>query len=108
MTRMIGSVKWFDSKKGYGFIDINGTDTFVHFSEIQSDSYKKLFPGEYVECEINDEQEKTRCVNVTGVNGGKLLIQNENYRYKVFPVRADDESNPDSNLDDTLVVNDEQ
>ena len=95
---MIGCVKWFDSKKGYGFIDINGEDIFVHFSEIQSDSYKKLYPGEYIECEVNKDDGKTKCVNVTGVNGGKLLIQNENYRYKIFPIRNDESNLGEYNL----------
>ena len=83
---MIGSVKWFDSKKGYGFIETQeSNDYFVHFSEIQSENYKKLYPGEYVEFDVSEDSEKPCCKNVTGPNGGKLLIQNEKYRYKVYP-----------------------
>ena len=38
-----GTVKWFSSEKGYGFISQeNGEDLFVHFSEIQGDGYKSL------------------------------------------------------------------
>ena len=86
MSRMIGSVKWFDSKKGYGFIEAPGSnDLFVHFSAIQSEDYKKLYPGEYVEFSISENSDKPSCLNVTGPNGGKLLIQNEKYRYKIYP-----------------------
>ena len=62
MSRVIGSVKWFDSKKGYGFIEITGqNDLFVHFSEIQSDNYKKLYPGENVSLDV----EKNTGISLT-------------------------------------------
>ena len=100
MSRVIGSVKWFDSKKGYGFIEISGqNDLFVHFSEIQSDNYKKLYPGEYVEFEIDSESDRPCCLNVTGPNRGKLLIQNEKYRYKVYP---NENLSVDSSVDDVV------
>ena len=39
----VGTVKWFNEGKGYGFIEAeNGTDLFVHFSEIQGDGFKTL------------------------------------------------------------------
>jgi CspA family cold shock protein len=45
-----GRVKWFNDKKGYGFItDDDGTDVFVHFSGIDGDGYKKLAEGQRVE-----------------------------------------------------------
>lgn len=44
-----GRVKWFDSKKGYGFIEgDDGKDLFVHFSSIQVEGYKTLEQGERV------------------------------------------------------------
>ena len=47
---MTGVVKWFDSKKGYGFISVEGgDDVFVHFSAIRSDGYKTLDEGQKVE-----------------------------------------------------------
>ncbi len=48
----VGTVKWFNESKGYGFIESeNGTDLFVHFSEIQSDGFKTLVEGQAVEFE---------------------------------------------------------
>ncbi|MGA2582323.1 MAG: cold-shock protein [Tepidisphaeraceae bacterium] len=48
----IGTVKWFDSKKGFGFIlNPDGTDVFVHFTSIQGDGFRSLKDGERVEYE---------------------------------------------------------
>ena len=49
--RQSGTVKWFDNRKGYGFIlrDPEGDAVFVHFREIQGDGYKTLFEGQRVE-----------------------------------------------------------
>ena len=48
--KISGTVKWFDSKKGYGFIESEGEkDVFVHFSEIQAEGYKILKDGQKVE-----------------------------------------------------------
>jgi len=45
--KVSGKVKWFDAKKGYGFIEVEGKDDiFVHFSEIQLEGYKSLIDGD--------------------------------------------------------------
>jgi len=45
-----GTVKWFNAKKGYGFIsDADGNDVFVHFSALDMDGFKELKDGEKVE-----------------------------------------------------------
>jgi cold shock protein len=50
----IGPVKWFDSKKGFGFIvGPSGQDVFVHFSSIDGDGFRALRDGETVEYELN-------------------------------------------------------
>ena len=50
-----GTVKWFNESKGYGFIESDeGSDLFVHFSEIQMDGYKTLNEGQRVEFEVTE------------------------------------------------------
>ncbi|MCF6147612.1 MAG: cold shock domain-containing protein [Candidatus Kuenenia sp.] len=49
----IGKVKWFDAKKGFGFIEQEGGgDVFVHYSNIGGDGFKTLEDGEKVEFEV--------------------------------------------------------
>ena len=50
MSKSIGTVKWFDAAKGYGFIvNDNGEDVFVHYRAIMGEGYKQLSEGEEVE-----------------------------------------------------------
>ena len=64
-----GQVKWFDSRKGFGFIEVEGQkDVFVHFSEIQYEGYKSLRDGEKVEFEIHDSDNGARAKSVTKVS----------------------------------------
>ncbi|MBO9368435.1 MAG: cold-shock protein [Chloroflexi bacterium] len=52
-TRIVGTVKWFNAEKGYGFIAReNGPDVFVHYSAIQSDGFRKLEEGQRVEFSV--------------------------------------------------------
>lgn len=51
--RIVGTVKWFNGGKGYGFISReNGPDVFVHFSAIKSEGYRNLQEGQKVEFTI--------------------------------------------------------
>ena len=51
--RQIGTVKWFNDAKGFGFIEQDsGEDVFVHFSAIQMDGFKTLAEGQMVEFEV--------------------------------------------------------
>ena len=62
-----GKVKWFDGKKGYGFVSDSastGTDYFVHFSEIQSDGFKTLEEGQKVSFEIGEGKQGPVAKNV--------------------------------------------
>ena len=53
MSRITGAVKWFDAKKGFGFIlSPEGKDVFVHFSSIEGDGFRSLKDGEAVEYEL--------------------------------------------------------
>ena len=48
--RMMGTVKWFNASKGYGFLgNDNGDDVFVHFSKINADGFRRLEKGQIVE-----------------------------------------------------------
>ncbi|OGX09086.1 MAG: cold-shock protein [Omnitrophica WOR_2 bacterium GWA2_47_8] len=63
-----GKVKWFNGKKGYGFIAAeSGEDVFVHFSEIQQDGYKTLEEGQNVEFEIEKDAKGPKAKKVVRV-----------------------------------------
>mgnify|MGYP003166305816 CR=1 FL=1 len=63
---MTGQVKWFDSKKGYGFITReDGKEVFVHFSGIVSDSFKTLNEGQKVAFELGNGAKGEQAINVT-------------------------------------------
>ena len=63
-----GTVKWFNEKKGYGFIQQEGgADVFVHFSAIQGDGFKTLAEGQVVEFEIIQDAKGARAQNVQRV-----------------------------------------
>lgn len=61
-----GTVKWFDSSKGFGFIvpDEGGKDLFVHHSEIKMDGYATLDDGQKVEYEIGEGRKGPCATNV--------------------------------------------
>ncbi|NTV29541.1 MAG: cold shock domain-containing protein [Candidatus Omnitrophica bacterium] len=60
-----GKVKWFDDKKGYGFITPeSGKDVFVHHSAIQGEGYKSLAEGQDVEFEITAGPKGEQAKNV--------------------------------------------
>ncbi|MCF8001355.1 MAG: cold shock domain-containing protein [Halanaerobiales bacterium] len=63
-----GTVKWFDAKKGYGFIEReDGDDVFVHFSAIQDEGFKTLEDGEEVEFEIVEGDRGPQAAEVVRV-----------------------------------------
>lgn len=60
-----GSVKWFNEKKGYGFISReDGNDVFVHFSAIKKDGFKVLYEGDQVEFEVTQGPKGLQATNV--------------------------------------------
>ena len=83
--RLIGRVKWFNNKAGYGFITVtdgpkSGADIFTHHSSIMvvSEQYKYLVQGEYVEFElstVNTDGHEFQAVNVSGIKGGLLMCE---------------------------------
>ncbi len=63
--RKIGTVKWFNSTKGFGFIEVeNGEDVFVHYSEIKATGFRTLEEGQRVEFTVVKGQKGPQAQNV--------------------------------------------
>lgn len=82
---LLGRVKWFNNKAGYGFITVtdgsqSGTDVFVHHSavNVENQQYKYLIQGEYVEFDLvktESEKHEWQASKVSGIKGGKLMCE---------------------------------
>jgi hypothetical protein len=89
--RLVGQVKWFNIKAGYGFITVNdgehsGKDIFVHFSAVRTSNtqYKYLVQGEYVEfCLMKSatEDHEYQAVDISGIKGGPLMCETRRTNY---------------------------
>jgi cold shock CspA family protein len=110
--RIIGQVKWFNNKAGYGFITVSdgeyaGKDIFTHYSTIHvtNSQYKYLVQGEYVEFHIvksTTDQHEFQATEVSGIKNGPLMCEtrrlhhspedapasNLQRRYRVYPEDA--------------------
>ena len=63
-----GTVKWFNSSKGFGFISReDGDDLFVHFKSIVGDGYKTLDEGDQVQFEVEQGPKGLQATNVTKI-----------------------------------------
>ena len=90
--RLVGRVKWFNNKAGYGFITVtdgerSGSDVFIHHSAIQVENqqYKYLVQGEYVEFDLvktTATEHEWQASNVNGIKGGKLMCETR-HEYKI-------------------------
>lgn len=61
----LGTVKWFDTKRGFGFVvHSDGRDAFIHYSVIAGEGFRRLRDGEVVEYEIMDGPKGLCAVNV--------------------------------------------
>jgi cold shock protein len=61
----VGTVKWFDVKKGFGFIlNTEGKDVFVHYTSIEGDGFRSLKDGEQVEYEQTQGQKGLHALHV--------------------------------------------
>ncbi|MFP3578849.1 MULTISPECIES: cold-shock protein [unclassified Arthrobacter] len=62
----LGTVKWFNAEKGYGFItvDDSGDDIFVHWSALQMDGFRALEEGQRVEFELGEGQKGPQAESV--------------------------------------------
>ena len=73
-----GTVKWFNTMKGFGFIvpDDDGPDVFVHQTEIKSEGFRSLADGEAVEYVPQvDDSGRTKATRVTGPGGGNVQVR---------------------------------
>lgn len=85
---MVGTVKWFDAKKGFGFIIVeDGTEVFVHQSNINMRGFRCLNEGDIVSLEVEEDiSGKKKAVNVTtilAVKGIKRLLLLENHYLRI-------------------------
>ena len=64
---MQAKVKWFNVEKGFGFLDYEGKDIFVHYSQILSDGFKTLDEGQIVEFEIVETDKGPQAKDVRKV-----------------------------------------
>jgi cold shock CspA family protein len=95
---LVGRVKWFNNKAGYGFITVtdgcrSGMDIFVHHIDINVDNqqYKYLVQGEYVQFFLDKLAESSthevQAMNVRGIQGGPLQCESRRQRIERRPVR---------------------
>jgi CspA family cold shock protein len=94
-----GQVKWFNSKKGFGFITYTNdgghiSDIFVHHTCIKyqkTESFRNLISGEYVEFMVSPcpgKPNQLQAESITGVNGGHLLSEVRNNRLNESRTKA--------------------
>ncbi|MGQ8366250.1 transcription antiterminator/RNA stability regulator CspE [Glaciecola sp. 1036] len=69
MSKVTGTVKWFNPEKGYGFLtqDDGGKDVFVHYRAIVSEGYKSLNEGQRVSFDVEEGQKGLQAANVEAV-----------------------------------------
>jgi len=68
MAKSIGTVKWFNETKGFGFISQeSGPDVFVHYSAITGDGFKSLAEGQKVEMDVTEGKKGPQAENVVAV-----------------------------------------
>ncbi len=63
--KSVGTVKWFNDRKGFGFITLeDGIDVFVHFSAVQGEGFRTLKEGETVEFDVTSGEKGPQATNV--------------------------------------------
>ena len=86
------TVKWFDAKKGYGFINHpdDGEDVFVHYSNIISDDdFKTLETGQHVKFKMNDGPKGLHAVDVVATGEADKAPEDDEMTYEVDPADLD-------------------
>ena len=76
---VVGQVKWFNAKAGFGFVTVGSEDVFVHHSEVQvgKEQFRYLVEGEYVELTVTKKagEEKRQGSGITGIGGGRVMCE---------------------------------
>jgi CspA family cold shock protein len=87
--RIVGTVKWFNATKGYGFIGRDGgEDVFVHFSAIQTDGYRKLEAEQQVEFSIEEGPKGLQAANVRLIRFcemGRVVVRQPCFLFRAYP-----------------------
>ncbi|KAK3270169.1 hypothetical protein CYMTET_21422 [Cymbomonas tetramitiformis] len=84
MTKQCGTVKWFNTQKGYGFITLldTGAEVFVHQTAIHAEGFRSLQEGETVEFNLEDSEDgRTKAIDVTGPEGAFVQGAVKRYSY---------------------------
>lgn len=91
--RLLGQVKWFNNKAGYGFITVSdgehaNKDIFIHYSSISvtNSQYRYLVQGEYVEFSLEkstSDKHELQATSISGIKGGKLMCETRSVNRQV-------------------------
>jgi len=105
--RLIGQVKWFNNKAGYGFITMTDNDgvekdVFAHYTTIRvgDSQYRYLVQGEYVEFELSvstNTSHEFQATNISGIKSGMLMCQTR--QTNRVPKEREYTANADANVD---------
>lgn len=88
----VGTVKWFNDAKGFGFIEPEGggEDVFAHFSAIQMEGFRTLRQGGRVSFELVDGPKGKLAQNIAAIEGGESRSGGEDLRVETKPVQLSD------------------
>ena len=112
--RLLGQVKWFNNKAGYGFITVNdgehsGNDIFIHYSTIRTTNsqYKYLVQGEYVEFNLvksTTDNHEFQAVDISGIKGGPLMCETRRVNRDIEPREQKEPRRRYRTVDDSRVA----